>query len=466
MIDMLLHRCFSRGMMVMVIAVLATAGGSTVGLTAEPAWKCGTAAVKITPEEPLWMAGYGGRNHPSEGTLHDLWVKALFLTTGDGHRAVVVTSDLLGFPKVTADAICRAAAERFGLRREEIMLTSSHTHSGPVLADSLGDIYPMNQAQHEAVARYARQLVPKVVDCIGRAVEQPTPASLGVGVGTTAFAVNRRNNKEAQVPQLRAANQPLAGPNDHAVPVLAVRSAEGSYRAVVFGYACHNTTLGFYQWCGDYAGFAQLALQKRHPQAQAMFTMGCGADQNPIPRRTVELAEKYGQMLSQAVDETLEKSLRPVAPRLRAAWAAIELPFHEQPTREELEKWAQKKDYQGRWAQRLLAEMPAGRPLARSYPAYPIQVWKLGSDQLWIALGGEVVVDYSLRFKKQYGPGTWVTGYANDVMAYIPSHRVWQEGRYEAGAFSVYGLPANRWCEDIEERISGCVERLVANVNR
>ncbi len=95
-----------------------------------------------------------------------------------------------------------------------------------------------------------------------------------------------------------------------------------------------------------------------------------------------------------------------------------------------------------------------------------MQVWKLGTDQLWIVLGGEVVVDYSLRYKKRYGPQTWVTSYANDVMAYIPSHRVWEEGRYEAGAFSVYGLPAKRWCEDIETRIGACVERLVSEVSR
>ena len=87
--------------------------------------------------------------------------------------------------------------------------------------------------------------------------------------------------------------------------------------------------------------------------------------------------------------------------------------------------------------------------------------WILGEDQLWIALGGEVVVDYALLFKRKYGPTTWVAGYTNDVMAYIPSHRVWQEGGYEAGAFSVYGLPANRWTPEIEKRIAASVDRLV-----
>jgi hypothetical protein len=111
----------------------------------------------------------------------------------------------------------------------------------------------------------------------------------------------------------------------------------------------------------------------------------------------------------------------------------------------------------------LLKQVEQGKPFAKSYP-YPVQAWKLGTEQLWISLGGEVVVDYSLRLKAEYGPRTWVTGYANDVMAYIPSQRVWQEGGYEAGAFSVYGLPTERWAEGIEERIAACVGRLVENL--
>ena len=112
----------------------------------------------------------------------------------------------------------------------------------------------------------------------------------------------------------------------------------------------------------------------------------------------------------------------------------------------------------------MSAELAAGRIFERSYFEYPVQVWRLGHDQLWIALGGEVCVDYALRFKREYGSAIWVTGYANDVMAYIPSRRLWEEGGYQAGAFEVYGLPATRWCPDIEERIAGAVARLIGKV--
>jgi len=117
--------------------------------------------------------------------------------------------------------------------------------------------------------------------------------------------------------------------------------------------------------------------------------------------------------------------------------------------------------YTSRWGTRLLKELDAGRPLPRTYP-YPIEVWELGGKQLWIALGGEVVVDYALRFKDRYGAETWISGYANDVMAYIPTLRVLKEGGYEGNtSMMVYGMPAERWGTDVEEIIAAGVDRVL-----
>jgi hypothetical protein len=458
LLDSVLKTIFSF-LLVLGLGLMPAAGQESA------TWKLGTAQAKITPQEPLWLAGYGGRDRPSEGTLHDLWVKALAVEATDGGRAVVVTTDLLGLPKGLADRICSELSNRCRLDRSQIMLTSSHTHCGPVLQASLSDCYPMEKfpEQPARIEAYSAGLVLKVVDTAANALAAAQPGTLWAGQGKTDFAVNRRNNPELKVAEMRQRGEALRGPVEHSVPVLAARAPDGALRAVVFGYACHNTTLSFFRWCGDYSGFAQLDLQERHPGALAMFYMGCGSDQNPLPRRTVELCQTYGSLLAGAVDEVLAKSLRPLRGRIRTAFEVLDLPFGEQPTSDKLEDMAKKKDYAARWAKRLLGDLDAGRPWAKSYP-YPVQVWKLGGDQLWIVLGGEVVVDYAIRFKGHYGPQSWVTGYANDVMSYIPSHRIWEEGRYEAGAFSVYGLPAERWCEDIEDRIAACVERLVAKV--
>jgi len=437
---------------------------STACLAAEPGWKVGLAKCQITPTKPMWMAGYGSRKHPSEGKLQELWVKAMALDVADGGRAVVITSDLLGFPQKISQQICAAVAKRYGLERSRLMLTSTHTHCGPVLADALYDVYPLDDAQRKLIEDYSAALVPKVVAVVGEALKRPEPAVLAAGQTEAFFGRNRRNNTPKGLTEALLQGQPPKGPDDHAVPVLTVRCPKGKLRATLFGYACHNTCLDGYDWCGDYSGMAMEALEQNYPGVQAMFFIGCGADQNPMPRREVRLCAEYGYTLARAVEQVFDEPMRSVAPRLRTAFTTLDLPFGQQPTREELKQFQIKGSiYDKRWATRWLAELDHGHQFPKSYP-YPIQVWRLGADQLWIVLGGEVVVDYSLAFKAKYGPRTWVTGYSNDVMSYIPSHRIWGEGKYESGAFYVYGLPALRWCEDIETRISGCVDRLVQQV--
>src|SRR5262249_6542390 len=116
-----------------------------------------------------------------------------------------------------------------------------------------------------------------------------------------------------------------------------------------------------------------------------------------------------------------------------------------------------------RWAARLLDKLDRGAMFPASYP-YPIHAWRLG-ETLFIGMGAETVVDYALRFKNEFGAGTWVLGYNDDMIAYIPSRRVWEEGGYEGGSnLFEYGRPALRWAGDIEERIAGSVRRVVKQV--
>lgn len=436
-------------------------------------WKAGVAATMITPDKPMWMAGYGARKEPSAGLRHPLWIKALALEDAAGRRGVVLTSDTLGIPKTIYEHTVAALKEKFGLDRSEIMLHASHTHCGPVLRGALYDIYPLDDVQQALIESYSARLESAIVETVGRAFKDSEPARLFAGQGITRFAVNRRNNLADEVPGLRVDGR-LRGPTDHAVPTLVVRKADGTLKTVLFGYACHNTTLSFNEWCGDYAGFAQIALERSHEGAVAMFFSGCGADQNPLPRRTVELAQRYGGMLAAAVEEVLLQRPQELRAELATTVEMVSLKLGAEPTREELEEIAAGKavNYRTRWAKRLLGEMDAGRPFQREYP-YPVQAWRLG-DQRWITLGGEVVVDYALRFKREYGEDTWVAGYCNDVMAYIPSRRVLVEdipprasGRwgYEGNtSMMVYGLPAQRWADDIEDVIGFAVRRAMERI--
>ncbi len=434
------------------------------GLAQDKVWKAGTARAVITPQKPVWLSGYAGKRVPT-GKLHELWLKVLALEDGDGRRGVVITSDLIGFSRVAYDDLCAALKKRHGLERAQVMLTFSHTHSGPILRESLIDYFPLDDPARALVAEYSRWLEDRIVAAVGEALADLAPARVAAGEGQAAFAVNRRNNREAEVARLLGKGEKLKGPVDHRVPLLVVSTAAGKLKALVFGYACHNTTLSGTLWCGDFAGFAQAALEKQYPGVQAMFWTGCGADQNPLPRRQVELCQRYGDMLARGVTEALSKPLDQLPPVLKTSFATVELKFEKLVARATLEQAAKADSLRGRWARRLLQRLDVGDKLAAasSYD-YPVQVWSLGQRQLWITLAGEVVVDYSLRYQSLFGPKTWVTAFANDLVCYIPSRRVWVEGGYEGAGVYEYGLPAERWAGDVEERITAQVQELVRGV--
>lgn len=418
-------------------------------------WQAGVAKANITPPQFMWMAGYASRDHVAEEKLTDLWAKALVLQDPQGQRAVLITLDLIGVDRPLSQSICTKLMEKHGLKREQIAINCSHTHTGPVVARNLRPMHYLQLAAEQAklVDDYATFLEEEVQKVVDAAFSNLAPSQVAWGSGRATFATNRRTNVEAKVPELRELGQ-LNGPNDHDVPVLAVRSLEGKLRAVAFGYACHSTVLASFQWSGDYPGFAQIALEEKHPDMVALFWAGCGGDQNPLPRRTVELAKHYGQTLASSVEAVLAAPMTPVSGSLAASYQEIDLPLGALPTRDDLVRDTQSKDkYIAARATTLLEDVDAGRPLPQTYP-YPVSLWRIGPDVQWVFLGGEVVVDYAVRLKAEMtGAKTWVAGYSHDVMAYIPSRRVLMEGGYEGGGAMVYyGLPAP-WSAEVEEQI-------------
>jgi len=434
---------------------------------AEAGWKAGLAKSDLTPRADVWLAGYGSRRVATE-IIHPLWMKALALDDGQGHRVVLITSDFQGVPKGMSDRVFQQVKQKYRLERDQVMYTFSHNHCGPRLGEDLIDYYPVEEAQEELVRRYTDKMVTVSVELIGRALADLKPATIHTTAGRSTFGVNRRNNREADVPALLAAGKELVGPVDHTVPVMTVTGKDNTLRAILFGYACHPTTLSFTKWCGDYPGFAQVEIEKKHPGALAMFVNTCGGDQNPLPRRKIELCRKYGHMLAVGVEEALaKKPLRPVAPGLKTAFEYVPLAYQKLVTREMLTK-AQKSNnrIERRWATRLLGKLDNGAKFSPTYP-YPIHAWRLGKDTLMIGMGAETVVDFALRFKNEFGQRTWVCGYADDMISYIPSRRVWEEGGYEGGArLYEYGRPAYRWAGDVEKRIAASVHKLVKQVSK
>ncbi len=441
-----------------VMFVIAVIGGVAVPASCVGGWRAGAASAVITPRDALWMSGYAARDRPADGKATDLWAKALVLEDDRGRSGIIVTLDLVGIDRETSLAIREELAERYRLTLADVVVFTSHTHCGPVFGNNLRSMYALDDAQWALIDEYTQSVSATILRVVAEAVTSLAPAELAWGTGQATFAVNRRENRDADVAQLRAQGM-LRGPVDHDVPVLRVTSG-GKISAIVCGYACHATTLDIYQWCGDYPAFAMLELERRYPGATVLFFAGCGADQNPLPRRSVELAESYGQQLAEGVDEVLKSNnLRPLAPALRTAYAELDLPFAHLPDLKELKESTRSSNRsEVSRARLLLQHLDREGELSEVYPD-PVETWRLG-DLTWVMLGGETVVDYSLRLKLET-QADFVASYANDVMAYIPSERVLKEGGYEGGsAMLYYGLPSP-WSAGLEDRIVREVARQI-----
>jgi neutral ceramidase len=375
-------------------------------------WRAGTAATVITPEFPLPMAGYAARKEPAEGKEQDLFAKALAIADQDGGRAVIVTLDLIGVLDRLRAEVSRRVEQQFQLPPHALLINASHTHCGPAYGN-------------EEAREYFDSLVDKLVDLVGTSLGRLEPATITYSHARCGFAMNRRTPTATGY---RNHPNPF-GPVDHTVPVLRVATPAGQLRCVLFGYACHNTTMGFRKWLGDYAGYAQAHFEREHPGVSAHFLMGCGGDQNPYPRSKLEYADQHGRALATSIEAALQTNQRVIGGPIRTTLDTVDLEY-------------------------TTADRPA-------FP-YPIQVIQFGNDLTIVALGSEVVVDYVLRLRaelaQESGPAIWIAGYSNTYAGYIPSQRVLAEGGYEA--------ESRPWKHSLEERIIAKTHELVDRASR
>jgi neutral ceramidase len=439
------------------IAVLAL---SIVPLfAAAPAgMRAGVARVDITPDGPIWMTGYASRTHPSTGVLQHLWAKALAIEDGKSGRVVIVTTDLIGLPGSITDAVAAQLQKEHGLERSRLLFNSSHTHTGPLVAGNLQTMFDLSAEDRARVAEYGRRLTANLVQVAAAALGDLAPATLDYGTGQVNFAINRRQFAANGV---KIGVNPQ-GPVDHSLPVIRVRSANGELRAVLFAYACHNTTLTgeFYQISGDYAGFAQAEFEKAHPGATALFMILCAADQNPEPRSTIALAEQHGSEIAREADRVIQGQMATLHGPLRAALEVTDLAFAPY-TREQFEKETGSTNPAAvRRAQAMLKTYDERQPVRRL--PYPVQALRFGRDLTILALGGEVVVGYDLRAKQEFpNDHLIVAGYSNDVMCYIPTRKVLDEGGYEAVDSMIYYGQPGPFAGDVEERIFASIHRVM-----
>jgi Neutral/alkaline non-lysosomal ceramidase, N-terminal len=430
---------------------------------ADPEWKVGLARVKITPEQPLYLAGYASRTRPFDKVVADLFAKALALEDRESHVAVIVTTDLIGLTAAVAEPVCERIAAKTGLKRAQILLNSSHIHTGPSLTLERLPSEGVSTADRERTIAYTRHLQDQLVDLVVSALEKRQPASLSWGTGVVDFPMNRREFTPNGV--ILGVN--ARGPADRTVPVLRIDGADGKLRAVLMGAGTHNTTLTdtCYEVCGDYAGFAQALVEEQHPGATALFMLGCAGDSNPYPRGTMEQSRSHGAALAKEVSRVLATKTQPIRGPLKTAFGMVELPLQQPPPRAELEKRRMRKgSLQAFTANQMLALLDRGEKIPTHYSC-PVAVWQFGNDLTLVGLSGEVVVDYVAFLEKALGPlRLWPVAYCNDVFGYLPSARVLNEGGYETRG--LYAGGTGLFAPEAQDLLVAKVRELAAQVGR
>ncbi|MCA9094727.1 MAG: neutral/alkaline non-lysosomal ceramidase N-terminal domain-containing protein, partial [Planctomycetaceae bacterium] len=418
----------------------------------------------ITPTEPMRLSGYSNRTVPAKDAYEKLNVRSMVMRGEGGETYAIVSIDLLGLSASQNAEIARRVEAAHQIPRERLVVSCTHTHTGPQLTEPASNLLstPFTEGETACALAYAERLTQEITAVIGDGIADLKPGRMFLGEGKATFAMNRRKLVDGKY--VMVANP--EGAVDHSLPVLKITDEGGKVRGLVFNYACHATTLGpnDNQYNPDWPGFAAKFLEEAYPGAMALSLIGCGADANPEPRSRKDLdavaaSIGHGRAAAKGVKEGLEGKLTEIkgSPVCSFGFAGIAFDL---PSREELTLRLTEQNVTIRQhAANMLEILKQKRMLPSSYPL-PLQTWQFGDELTMVFMGGEVVVDYALRLKKELKPGyVWVSAYTNDDPGYIASERVRSEGGYEVDYSMFFYNQPGRWATGTEELI---IERIKA----
>lgn len=409
--------------------------------------RLGAAAVSITPPAGVPMAGYYAVRL-AEGTHDDLFAKAIVFEQ-EGAKAAVVALDLVTVLRPTVEEARRIIERTTGLRGDAVMISATHSHTGPLLSGSLrNDKYGGDM---DIARTYTASLPQKIADAVKRAEAALAPAKLSAAVGREdSLPFNRRfHMKDGSVGWNPGKLNPNivkpAGPIDPAVPVLYAESPSGQPIATYVNFAMHLDTVGGLRISSDFPfTLGRILGQVKSPAMLTLFTIGCAGDINhlntAIPDRQQGPAEaaRIGTVLAGEVLKTYTR-LQPVAtaaPRVRSELVRLPLPPLA-PGDPEKARGIVARIGAAQNAPRFLETVWAftvldvygrdGRPLECE-----VQVIALGRELAFVSLPGEIFVELGLAIK-QASPfrHTIIAELANGSIGYVPTKRAYAEGNYE-----------------------------------
>jgi neutral ceramidase len=446
----------------------------------------GVGRTDITPPIGIRLCGYAVREGFSHGVEAPLTATALVLRARDA-TVCFLALDLTIVSLRCARFIRERCAQALGIDVAGILVNVNHTHA----AATLPDFQPYESPDQAALQRaYEAQLLTNCVTACRLAAEKLEPARIAVGWGECRGNINRRQKLPDGTVLL---GEDPNGPCDPSVGVLRVDRLDGTPLAVGFRFSCHPVTLGprTNVISPDFPGRTR-ALIERELGCPSLFLQGCAGNQNPISgvgsdARNFEDTARLGQILGGEILKVCgnlrthrrrgaPKLVKSVAPywlyeyesvatgseaTLRAAEIELDLPLTPFPTLAEVQqeradlaaKWvearsrnapewernvAQRFDY---WSELRLKAAEKGDGPTRI--RFPVQAWVLG-DMAVIGLPFEPMAETGLAIRADSPyPNTFVLGYSNGVITYLPTPEVSRAGGMEARlGYKNYLLPS------------------------
>jgi neutral ceramidase len=408
----------------------------------------GAAAADITPPRGCPMAGYYSARG-AEGTHDPLQAKAIVFEH-DGTRVALVGLDLIGTPRDLVEATRAAIETGTGIPGGNVMISATHSHTGPVLS-ARGRFSEGVPGGQELLTSYLKELPARIAAAVKAADAARKPARVSTATGREdGLAFNRRFfmldgtvgwNPGKRNPRIVRP----AGPTDPSVPVVYVESLAGRPIATYVNFAMHLDTVGGVYYSADYPHtLARSLTAVRGDDMVTLFTAGTCGDINHLnvasaaPQRGHGEAARIGTRLAAEVLRTYER-LEPVAGPLRATSAVVELDLPP-VTNDDVEK-----------GKNVIAALSAGAMPAPAFleqvkafqavevagrlgKAYrvEVQVLSLGDGLAFVSLPGEIFVELGLAIKagspfKQ----TVCAELANGSVGYIPTRVAYPQGNYE-----------------------------------
>ena len=287
----------------------------------------GAALADISPKPGEELGGYP--HYPRNNTgIHDpLYAACLYIDNGTTEIALV-TLDLLFFSKKHVSAVRRAAAEACGIPEGNIMISTSHTHSGPWASGRL-DIESLEAGKKQNPA-YIGFLKEQIVKTITAAKTDMFEAEVAAGVGVCGAECGVGGNRRLP-----------GGPHDPLVSVIAIRDKAGDVRGVFTNYALHPTFI--HEWStdvtADYPCYMRETMKELEPKAVFGFAQGASGNQSSRYFRKSEdydEAERVGRLLAKAAHQVLENAEWKSSAEIRVASSDMELELRDFGSAEEL----------------------------------------------------------------------------------------------------------------------------------